>query len=125
MVLACTMSGIKSPTLVIWKGVPNGRIDREIHGPLYLCKNIRHAVQVKGWLDLDKYQTWIRQVLSVYLNGRYGYLLQDQFSVHLKEENVMAAQRAGVEVDFIPAGYTSCLQVLDKGVNKPFKQFIH
>jgi hypothetical protein len=36
----------------------------------------------------------------------------------------MAAQRAGVEVDFIPAGYTSCLQVLDKGVNKPFKQFI-
>ena len=36
----------------------------------------------------------------------------------------MAAQRAGVEVDFIPAGYTACLQVLDKGVNKPFKQFI-
>jgi hypothetical protein len=33
-------------------------------------------------------------------------------------------ERAGVEVDFIPAGYTSCLQVLDKGVNKPFKQFI-
>jgi hypothetical protein len=36
----------------------------------------------------------------------------------------MSAQRAGVEVDFIPAGYTSCLQVLNKGVNKPFKQFI-
>jgi hypothetical protein len=28
-----------------------------------------------------------------------------------------------VEVDFIPAGYTSCLQVLDKGVNKPFNPF--
>jgi hypothetical protein len=36
----------------------------------------------------------------------------------------MAVQRTGVEVDFIPAGYTSCLQVLDKGINKPFKQFI-
>jgi transposase-like protein len=124
VVLACTMSGIKLPALVIWRGVPNGRIDREIQGPLYLRDNVRHAVQVKGWLDSDKYQTWIREVLSVYLNGRYGYLLQDQFSVHLKEENVMAAQRAGVEVDFIPAGYTACLQVLDKGVNKPFKQFI-
>jgi len=28
------------------------------------------------------------------------------------------------EVDFIPVGYTACLQVLDKGVNKPFKQFV-
>jgi hypothetical protein len=36
----------------------------------------------------------------------------------------MAAQKAGVEVDFIPAGYTSCLQVPDKGVNKLFKLFI-
>jgi hypothetical protein len=36
----------------------------------------------------------------------------------------MSAQRDGVEVDFTPAGYTSCLQVLDKGFNKPFKQFI-
>ena len=58
------------------------------------------------------------------LNGQYGYLLQDQFSVHMKEENIATTQRAGVEVDFIPAGYTACLQVLDKGVNKPFKQFI-
>jgi hypothetical protein len=69
VVLACTMSGIKLPALVIWRGVPNGRIDREIHGPLYLHENGRHAVQVKGWLDSDKYQAWIREVLSVYLNG--------------------------------------------------------
>jgi len=42
----------------------------------------------------------------------------------MKEENIVTTQRAGVEVDFIPAGYTACLQVLDKGVNKPFKQFV-
>ena len=29
-----------------------------------------------------------------------------------------------MEVDFIPGGYTGALQVLDKGVNKPFKQFV-
>jgi hypothetical protein len=124
VILACTMSGIKLPALVIWKGVPEGRIDRECHGQLYQRDNVKHAVQVKAWLDSDKYQMWVREVLAVHLNGRYGYLLQDQFSVHLKDENLMAAQRAGVEVDFIPAGYTACLQVLDKGVNKPFKQFI-
>jgi hypothetical protein len=29
VVLTCTMSGIKLPALVIWKGVPDGRIDQE------------------------------------------------------------------------------------------------
>jgi hypothetical protein len=42
----------------------------------------------------------------------------------MKEENIATTQRAGVEVDFIPVGYTACLQVLDKVVNKPFKQFV-
>jgi len=59
-----------------------------------------------------------------WLNGQYGYLLQDQFSAHRKEENVMAAHPAGVEVDFIPVGYTACLHMLSKVVNKPFKQSI-
>jgi hypothetical protein len=28
-------------------------------------------------------------------------MLQDQFSVHLKDENLIAVSRAGVELDFI------------------------
>jgi len=99
-------------------------IAREVLGQLFAHDNIIHTVQVQGWMDSDKYQLWVREVLVPYLNGRYGYLLQDQFSVHMKEENIATTQRAGVEVDFIPAGYTAYLQVLDKGVNKPFKQFI-
>jgi hypothetical protein len=38
----------------------------------------------KGWLDSEKFQRWVREVLAVYLNGQYGYLLQDQLTVHLK-----------------------------------------
>jgi hypothetical protein len=53
------------------------------------------------------------------------YLLQDQFSVHMNAENNAAAlQTAGVEVDFILAGYTPTLQVMDKGLHKPFKQYL-
>jgi hypothetical protein len=59
----------------IWKGVPNGRIDRDSHGPMY-----------SHWLDSNKYKMWVREVLAAYLNGQYGYILQDQFSVHLREE---------------------------------------
>jgi hypothetical protein len=69
VVLTCTMSGIKLPAVVIWKGVPNGRIECECQGPLYQCRNVKHAVQVTGWMDLQKYQLWIRAVLVPYLNG--------------------------------------------------------
>jgi hypothetical protein len=82
------MSGIKLPALVIWKGVPNGRIDREWWGELYQSGNVKHAVQVKAWSDTDNYQMWVMEVLAVHLNGQHGYLLQDQFSVHLKNENL-------------------------------------
>jgi len=34
---------------------------------------------------------------------------------------VRLTQERGTEVEFIPGGYTGALQVLDKGVNKPFK----
>ncbi len=46
VMLGCTMSGIKLPAFVIWKGVPNGRIDRETHGPRYPHNNIKYSMQV-------------------------------------------------------------------------------
>jgi hypothetical protein len=69
VVLACTVSRIKLPALVIWKGVPDGRIDRECQGQLYQRGNVKHAVHVKAWLDSDKYQIWVREVLAMHLNG--------------------------------------------------------
>ncbi len=62
-------------------------------------------------------------MLGPYLNGREEYLLQDSFSALAKEENVIKVQRTGVEVDFIPAGYTHWLQVLDNGIHRTFKHF--
>jgi hypothetical protein len=119
VVLACTMSRIKLPILVILKGLPNGWINQECQGQLYQHGNVKQAVQVIAWLDTENYQTWVREVLAVHLNGWHGYLFQDQFSVHLKDDNLIVAHRAGVEVEFIPAGYTACSQVLDKGIKSP------
>ncbi len=67
-------------------------------------------MQPKGWLDSTTYQKWDREVVLPYLNGREGYLLQDAFSIHAKDENVTVLQHAGVEVEFIPAGYTAVLE---------------
>jgi hypothetical protein len=51
VMLGCTVSGFKFLAFVIWKGVPNGRIDRETHGTTYPHDNITYAVQPKGWMD--------------------------------------------------------------------------
>jgi len=123
VVLCCAMSGEKLPAFVIWKGVLNGRIARECRGPQYPHNNIKYAVQPKGWLDSTIYKQWVREVVLPFMDGRDGYLIQDGFSVHQKEDNVIALQRGGVEVEIIPAGYTAVLQVMDKGVHRTFKHF--
>jgi hypothetical protein len=34
-----------------------------------------------------------------------------------------ALQDTGTEVDFVVGGYTGCVQILDKGINRPFKGY--
>ncbi len=77
-------------------------------------------------MDGIAYKDWAQHVVVPYAeqhNNRI-YLLQDQFSVHMNADNITALQTIGVEVDFIPAGYTPVLQVMDKGMHKPFKQYL-
>jgi hypothetical protein len=47
----------------------------------------------------------------------------DEFWVHLMGEINHKINQLGTETEFVPGGYTGCVQVLDKGVNKPFKQY--
>jgi hypothetical protein len=37
---------------------------------------------------------------------------------------IFTLQQIGIDVNFIPVGYTPILQVLDKEVHKPFKQYL-
>jgi hypothetical protein len=39
-------------------------------------------------------------------------------------QTVHQVQETGTQVDFVPAGYTGAVQILDKGINKPFKDYI-
>jgi hypothetical protein len=42
----------------------------------------------------------------------------------MQHNNTFALQQISIENDFIPVGYTPILQVLNKGVHKPFKQYL-
>jgi hypothetical protein len=78
-------------------------------------------------MDGEAFQDWIQWVVWPYveLHNNSLYLLLDQFSVHMQHNNTFQLQQIGIEVDFIPAGYTPVLQVLDKRVYKPLKHRIH
>jgi hypothetical protein len=83
------------------------------------------CVQEKGWFDGRVGQIWIEKVLAPYVrNAEKAFLLVDHFSVHLTSEFVNSANDLGVDVDFVPAGYTCVLQPVDVGVNAPFKKAI-
>jgi hypothetical protein len=47
----------------------------------------------------------------------------DEFSVHLMGEINHKINKFGTETELFPVGYTGCVQLLDKGLNKHFKQY--
>jgi hypothetical protein len=49
------------------------------------------------------------------------YLLMDEFSAHMTDKVKTAIYKCDTEIDFIIGGYTSKLQVMDVGLNRPFK----
>jgi hypothetical protein len=77
-------------------------------------------------MDGEAFQEWVQHVVRPYgeVHNNSLYLLLDQFSVQMQHNNIFALQQIGIEVYFIPVGYTPVLQVLDNGVHKPFKQYL-
>lgn len=105
---------------LLFIGVAGATIERRIVGDGWLA-----CCQEKGWFDGRSGQIWIEKVLAPHLaNTGQSFLLIDNFSVHTSGAFVTAANDLGVDVDFIPAGYTCVLQPCDVGVNSQFKRYI-
>ena len=122
-----SLSGIKLPFYGIFKWENkdgSSRIMHEFTDPaLGYPQSIIYCVQAKAWDDSETHMQWIEQVWWPFCErqGNYTYLINDEFKVHLQGKIVRHTQERGTEVEFIPGGYTGALQVLDKGVNKPFQ----
>ena len=82
-----------------------------------------YTVQDKARVNTQVFLGWVICVWAPYA-GNFNdgtYLLMDEFSVHMKSECIVAIHSQGLEVNFIAGGCIEALQILDKGVNKPFK----
>lgn len=123
--LAVTAAGKKLPPFVIFQGTPNGRIANSELPSLEasLGHRVRCTVQRKNWMDQQIMLEWIDRVLSPFranLPGRI-LLLMDCLGCHMSERTREALDAIHCDVMFVPRHCTSKAQILDVGLNKPFK----
>jgi transposase-like protein len=85
--------------------------------------NCVYGVQAKAWMDQRTMLIWVSQVWKPWADSKNGttMLLLDSFSVHMVRDVVSAIEACDTVVLFIPGGFTSGLQTMDVGLNKPFK----
>lgn len=151
VLLACTVSGKKLPPYVVFKGGKDKTVDRALrrvqHAGGIIC-----AAQESAWVDSDIMCDWSDRVWRPYINGNHSYLMLDHCSAHMTSQCVrkLLSMQTNVslnrmvscgpifffklifvifplstpQIDYIPAGYTSKLQMLDVGVNAPFKKHL-
>jgi hypothetical protein len=121
----------KLPPFIIFNGKPGGHIIREFGVPANGYPQGQHyTVQESAWVDCRVMNEWINWVWAPFCNAdadgdgaESSYLVMDECRAHTTSQVVRAIQQLGTEVEIIPPGMTSYLQVLDKGINKPFKQY--
>jgi DDE superfamily endonuclease len=117
------LNGEKITPFVVFKGQPNKRIARTFN---VMPASIKYVWQEKAWVDQRVFKHWIAEMWKPFTVERADktYLLMDEFLVQLMTTYGNAIKDCGSEVVYILGGYTSKLQVMDLGVNMPFKGYV-
>lgn len=130
VMLCCSWMGEKLPSFVVFKGCRsrNGRVRKELESRDGYPDGVLLSVQSKAWFDEEIMLEWIAKCWVPYVERKkseFGddvfLLILDQCRTHMTESVRNAFIACNTIIEFIPGGYTSRLQVLDMGVNKPFK----
>jgi hypothetical protein len=136
VLLRGTMDGEKLPLYIIfkcantmWSLIKKEFNDVEARTKFGYPEGQFYTVQPKAWMDQDHMLDWVKCVWDPYNKGSHCdgqdmYLLMEELLVHFMHYVCNSKNKCGTEVEFIPEGYTGCLQILDKGVNKPFKGYL-
>jgi hypothetical protein len=135
VLLAVTMSGGKLPPYIIFKGkdARGSRVWKEFATTEAMTKfgypeEAFYAVQPNAWMDEKRFLDWTERVWKPFIvrpaaSAHGSYMIMDEFKVHLMSSCLNALQDIGTGVDFVVGRYTGCVQILDKGINRPFKGY--
>jgi hypothetical protein len=125
--MTVSASGRVLTPLLVFKGAPNGRIERNEF--VTYPDDIVYACQGNAWMDEKVMHLWIDKMLKPFIDqappGIVPLLLLDSYRCHMMKSTVNAIEDLGVEVKHIPGGCTSLCRPVDVGVNKQFKSRMH
>ena len=120
--LAVAADGTKLTPLIVFRGKPGGRIEREFKD---FPATAKYIVQENAWTDERVMLYWVENVLRPYVEdcpaGIVPYLLLDKYKCHYQGSISKKVEDCGVEWDIIPGGCTGLIQPIDVGIGKPFK----
>jgi DDE superfamily endonuclease len=85
-----------------------------------------YEVQEKGWMNEELMLIWIATIWKPWADQKSGIkmLILDVYTAHMTARVRAALHDCQTVPFYVPGGYTSKLQVLDVGINKPFKDHI-
>jgi transposase-like protein len=125
--IGCSMDGRKAPPFIIFLGADtkDGIIKKKVRAKTGFPESMEYQVQKNAWMDEVGMLEWVERVWKpIAQQHSRTLLLMDSFSAHLTTKVSRALAMVNTELEIIPGGYTSKLQPMDVGVNKPFKNYI-
>jgi hypothetical protein len=86
---------------------------------------MRYTTQQSAWMDEESMLEWIEVVWQPFTRQRKGLclLILDEARSHLTDKVQRRFSELNTLLEIIPGGYTAKLQVLDVGINRPFKKY--
>jgi hypothetical protein len=130
--LGVTLDGKKLKPYVVFQGSPTGRLVRKVNVPGEdgACDHrCVYSFQTNGWMDRDHMLDWIKKIWRPFVqekrslhNQPFFILMLDCFTAHLCADVVSTlSSKFSTFVVEVPKSTTSVSQIMDVGINKPFK----
>ena len=126
LLLTKSANGNRFPPLIIFKGVPGAKIEKELN-KLQLVKDKKIFVlcQKNSWCTQELFIKWLKLVYRPYEfnQGKKCLLILDHTPSHDNNNSIEFMEKNGIENCFIPEGLTRLTQPLDISINGPFKTY--
>ena len=99
-----------------------GRILKELKEGKDYPPGMFYHCNLKAWMNEAMMLLWVEEVWRPFAEKRsVSMLIIDSHTAHMTAPVKKAIEDCGTILEFIPGGYTSKLQAMDVGLNKPFK----
>jgi hypothetical protein len=123
--LAVSAGGHKLTPMIVFKAKPGKSVEKSFKNKKEgYPDDVICVCQENAWCDTPTMAKWVDLVYGPYVaknTENFSHLIMDDYSAHKVKVVTDKIKNTGSLVSIMPGGSTSRVQVLDVGINKPFK----